>query len=214
MDELKALQALRTDVPEPETGPKEKLRAQLLSEMESPEWEDGARKSRLPRNLKLLFAGIILIGALALSPAGPAIADRLDGLLGLDDSGPAPTERDRAALKIMNGKLEEAQNGPRPEGTPLERRKMSSALMTAIAEETSLAAGGGPVSVTINSRFPLGNLNPEQAERLCDKIDRYLKSKRMPPDRYCDLEAKVQSGEIPPGTFSASQIDELVGPAD
>lgn len=209
MDELKALEQLRSSVPDPSSESKEHLWNQLQAEMNAPGRSRIDRPKRLSRAVKRIFAGLLVLTAVTLSPIGPAVADRFDGLLEFDDSGPPPTPRDRYVINRTNEEIQRLFEDRRATGTPAERFQISSALISAVAEEGSIAAGGGPGSVTISTATPLKGFSPPEIEELCARIDREIELRDLPENWTCELEGMIQSGQLPPGRYTKAKFDRL-----
>lgn len=197
MDELAELRAMRADLSGPRPGSKEQLWNQLEREMERP--RHGSWRNRLTRTYRKGLIGLFLIGVVAISPLGSAIADRVEDVL-------SPTEKQRIVHQ-MDQKIQDYFNhrSPVEEGTPQQRMELSAAEINAITKESSEKLGGGPGGVIL--RPPL---DPSVAARIgTDRSDCALVIERFPDDHTCELAELIQAGKLPPGYYSQAKIDAI-----
>lgn len=101
MDELDALKKMRSDLPRPDPASKERLWLRLQEETNS-------SRSGLSRTLRGFLAGFIMLGVLALSPVGPAVADRVSELLGGDDLVVVESDTGFDSFEILEPMTQEA----------------------------------------------------------------------------------------------------------
>ncbi|MBN8869453.1 MAG: hypothetical protein J0H66_06190 [Solirubrobacterales bacterium] len=197
MDELAELRAMRADLPGPLSGSKEQLWSQLEREMDRP--RHVSWRNRLTRTYRKGLIGLFLIGIVAISPLGSAIADRIDDVLSL-------TEK-RRILYQQDQKIQDyfSHRPPVLEGTPQQRMALSAAEINAITKEGSEKLGGGPRGVIL--RVPLDS---SVAARIgTEKSDCALVIERFPDDHICELSELIQAGKLPPGYYSQAKIDAI-----
>jgi hypothetical protein len=197
MDELAELRSMRTDLPGPMPGSKEQLWSRLEREMERP--RRSSWRNRLTRTYGKGLIGLFLIGVVAISPLGSAIADRIDDVL-------SPTEKQRI-LYQQDQKIQDyfSHRPPVLKATPQQRMELSAAEINAITKESSEKLGGGPRGVIL--RVPL---DPSVAARIgTDKSDCALVIERVPDDHICELKELIQAGKLPPGYYSQAKIDAI-----
>jgi hypothetical protein len=196
MDELAELRAMRTDLPGSEAGSKEQLWNRLEREMDQP--RTGSWSNRRTRSYIRGLIGFLVIGLVAISPLGSAIADRIEDVL-------SPAEKQRI-LYQQDQKIKEYFNHRPPvlDATPQQRMELSAADLNAITEKTSEKLGG-PQGVIF--RVPP---DPSVKARIgTERSDCALVIERLPDDHACQLRELIQAGKLPSGYYSQAKIDEI-----
>lgn len=201
MDELTALRAMREGLPGPDQELKESTWTELSRKLDSGEIEvsSGQKRSRFRGWLALL--GVVLLGAIALSPAGPATANHLKDLF----------TSDQALIQESESELKQISGASIKNGSAYERREVTNAQITDVAEETAAETGGAevhlPPGVVVRIHpNPLDGIDLDQYRRFCEQT-----ALEVPDDHTCDLNMLVQEGKIPPGDFTADDIDRIFG---
>ncbi|MDQ5894846.1 MAG: hypothetical protein QG596_1107 [Actinomycetota bacterium] len=206
MDELKALKQMRSGLPQAELESKEKLWLRLQQEAEIGKSGYGRSRARRLRAIRGFIVGLVLLGGVALSPAGPAVADKVSDLLGGDMT------QSRQEINEIDDKIRSLSPTDLPPGlSPQERHEAGAARIQAIIDEVAKRPGGiekaspYPPGVVIRIKpNPLQGQNLQQYDEFCERV-----AERLPNSRSCDLNRMVQAGQLPPGDYTQAQIDRI-----
>lgn len=211
MDELKALSQMRSDLPPTDPESRQKLWLWLQQQAEEGHSTDGASRAKRLRAIRSSFVGLVILGALALSPVGPAVADRVSDLLGGERT------QSRQEINEIEESIRSLSPTDLPRGlSPQERHEASAERIQAIIDEVAKRPGGiekaapYPPGVIIRIQpNPLDGQNLKEYDAFCEKV-----TERLPNNRTCALNRMVQSGKLPPGDYTRAQIDRIFGPGE
>lgn len=208
MDELRALSQMRSDLPPADLESKEKLWLRLQEQTKKCPSDDERSRTRRLRAIQGLFVGLVLVGALALSPAGPALADRVAEILGVDKT------QSYREINEINNRIKSLSPSDLPPGlSPQDRHEAGADRIQAMIDEVAERPGGiekaapYPPGVVIRIQpNPLEGQNMRQYDAFCEQV-----AERMPNNHSCDLNRMVQAGELPPGDYTKAQINRIFG---